>query len=274
MPTAFTEKRIQSNPKRAALRPDEDRSSRQTDEAQRPVLPFIWVKKRVKNSIDLLRIANQLNVNPSTVRKILEGRCVSQSVIQKIEAAFRRHFTREENGKNPGYSSPTFPTIDRMMRVFHLYEREKSLRLTGRRLGMSGERVRQLLEKGSKIGLFQYKPVRPPILSREKILKDYENLLNRTEVAKTNRISMKYLSKLMKLHCITEPDLAAIRRQKKMGLCREEYQTLVARLGHEPTTRELAQSGSSRSLAFRIRRLWGSLEAFREYRLSFLSDKP
>lgn len=47
------------------------------------------------------------------------------------------------------------------MTVYYLYEEERSFRLAGEKRGLSRERVRQILEKGSELGLFEYAPPRP-----------------------------------------------------------------------------------------------------------------
>ncbi|MFY9270434.1 MAG: hypothetical protein WAO55_11885 [Candidatus Manganitrophaceae bacterium] len=150
------------------------------------------------------------------------------------------------------------------MEVYRLYQEKKSLRAVGREVGLSCERVRQLMEKGAVIGLFEYRPEKPPVLSREKILKDYQKFLSLSRVAKKSGISTNYLTKLIAQHQITKEDLSAAWREGRRTECIDQYLAIASKLGHHPTTSELHRSKSTRSLAFKIRRLWGSLEAFRE----------
>lgn len=225
--------------------------------------PFFWLRCMVRNKIDLLRISDLLNLNPSTIQKILERRPVSNSVVKKIEAAFRERAVLNENGMGECRSKPNHSTVERLMEVSRLYGKEQSLKIVGEKLGLSRERVRQLLERGSEIGLFKYKPPKPPLLSREKILKDFGKFLTRRKVAKANRISPRYLSKLIALHGITSYELKRVRLEGKRRLCIKQYWVVSETLGHHPTTTELLRSKSTRSLEFRIRRSWGSLDLFR-----------
>lgn len=226
--------------------------------------PAFWLKGRVENPIDVWKISDRLDVNPSTIQKILEGRPISRSVTQKIEAA---HARGALNGNGAGRRRESKrSTLGRMMEAYRLYQKENSLRRVGKKLGVSHERARQLLEKGSEIGLFKYEPAKPPTLSRKRILDDYRRFLKRDQVARANQISPYTLSKLMALRRITTSDLEAIRREEWRRQCIERYRALAASLGRRPTQAELFRSKSTRSLAFKIRRLWGSFEAFRRER--------
>ncbi|MDC4225729.1 MAG: hypothetical protein MPW15_16135 [Candidatus Manganitrophus sp.] len=88
-----------------------------------------------------------------------------------------------------------------------MYEKEKSLRGVGAKLGLSWERVRQLLKKGAAIGLFKYEPPKAPLLSKEKILKDYRKFLKMAKVAKSNHVSVNYFSKQIALLGISDEEL-------------------------------------------------------------------
>lgn len=211
----------------------------------------------VTNKTDLLRVSDRLNVNPSTVQKILEGSPVSRSVKKKIHAAFTQG----------GESAPVqsrHSTVDRLMEVHRLYEKAKSLRAVGQKMGVSRERVRQLLEKGSEVGLFEYKPLKSPLIPKNKILKDYKKFLKLNAVARSNGISIAHLSKLIALYQISEEDLKSVRREGGRLKCIHQYYTVVQKLGHHPTTTELQRLKSSRYLSSQIRTLWGSFEAFRK----------
>ena len=246
----------------------------QGEVTQREALLSFRLKGLVTNKIDLWKVSDRLNVNPSTIQKILEGDPISRSVTKKIEAAFHASGAIEKNGAGRGRRESNHSTVERMMEVYDLYKDEKSLRIVGKKLGLSYERVRQLLEMGSEVGLFKYRPRRPPILSREKILYDYRRFLTRGEVARANRISPYYLSKLMALSRITVSDLEAIRQEERKRHCLEQYQAVAASLGHHPTMAELLRSKSIRFLATKVRRLWGSFEAFRRGGLDVTADVP
>lgn len=149
------------------------------------------------------------------------------------------------------------------MEVYRLYEVEKNLNLVGIKLGLCRERVRQLLKKGAEIGLFKYEPQKPPLLSREKILRDFGRHLKLKAVAKANQISPRYLSKLMALHSISKFDLEAIRLEGQKRQCIKQYRAVVDKLGRHPKVAELQSSKSTRSLEYKIRKIWGSVRSFR-----------
>lgn len=222
------------------------------------VSTFSRLKTMVTNKTDLLRVSDRLNVNPSTVQKILEGSPVSRSVKKKIHAAFT------QGGSHPAQSRHS--TVDRLMEVHRLYEKAKSLRAVGQEMGVSRERVRQLLEKGSEVGLFEYKPLKSPLIPKQKILRDYKKFLKLNAVARSNGISIAHLSKLIDLYQISEEDLKAARREGGRIKCIHQYYSVVQKLGHHPTTTELQRLKSSRYLSSQIRTLWGSFEAFRKER--------
>ena len=213
------------------------------------------LKTMVTSKTDLLRVSDRLNVNPSTVQKILEGNPVSRSVKKKIHAAFT------QEGAHPVRTRHS--TVDRLLEVHRLYEKAKSLRAVGQKMGVSRERVRQLLEKGSEVGLFEYNPPKSPLIPKNKILKDYKKLLRLNAVAKANGISTTHLSKLIDLYQITEEDLKVARREGGRVKCIHQYYSVVQKLGHHPTTTELQRLKSARYLSSQIRTLWGSFEAFR-----------
>lgn len=120
------------------------------------------LKAMVGNKIDLMKVSALLKVNPSTIQKIVEGRPVSRSISTKIKMALRQNAPPEDQG--PGSPESNRSTIERLMKVYFLYKKERSLRTVGKKLGLSRERVRQLLEKGSEIGLFEYNPTKLPLL--------------------------------------------------------------------------------------------------------------
>lgn len=227
---------------------------------------FYWLRGMVSNKVDLWKVSDTLNVNPSTVQKILEGNQVSRSVTKKIHAAFEEGGALGAKRTRRKNLSPNHSTVERLMEVYTLYEKEKSLRVVGRKLELSCERVRQLLRKGASIGLFKYEPPKAPSLSKEKILRDYRKFLKMAKVAKASHVSVNYLSKQIARLGISDEELEAVRAEGRRAQSIKQYDTLVRKRGAHPTTTELNRSKSTRSLSFNIRRSWGSLEAFRKER--------
>jgi hypothetical protein len=237
---------------------------RDTSEAS----PFSRVRTLVTNKTDLLRVSDRLNVNPSTVQKIVEGSPVSRSVKKKIRVAFMQEDLNSVEQEDVNQVESRHSTVKRLLEVHHLYEKAQSLRTVGEKMGLSRERVRQLLEKGTEAGLFEYKPLKFPLIHKtipkQKIINDYRKFLKLKWVAKSNGISTAHLSKLIDLHQITEEDLKSARKEGGRAKSISRYYSIARRLGHHPTTTELQRLKSARYLLSQIRRLWGSFDAFRK----------
>lgn len=147
---------------------------RETEKILDKTLPATRLKDLVRNKIDLWRIAYRLNVNPSTIQKILDGRPVSRIIVKKIAAAYQGGGLFDDSAARHGGRESNRLTVERLKTVHSLYKQEKSLRTVGEKLGLSRERVRQMLEKGSEIGLFKYASLKSSPLSGENFLNDSE----------------------------------------------------------------------------------------------------
>jgi hypothetical protein len=143
-------------------------------------------------------------VNPSTIRKILDGKPVSYSVQEKLIAAMQRPLPNTADWK-PSYKSSM---VERLKHVHQLYEDLGTLEAAGKAIGVTRERVRQLLVKGSQLGLFEYKPFEYPFVAKETLVADYRKHLSLRRVAKANGITSGYLGKLLTAYRITEANFA------------------------------------------------------------------
>lgn len=207
----------------------------------------------------LLEVSSRFGVTPSTLRKILAGGSISRFIRKKIDQVLGGKAESDQTLRRQC-------GIERLLNVYHLYQTRGTLQRVGDEIGLSRERVRQLLVKGTEFGLFEYKPSFEIDIPREKILADYGRLLTLKGVAQANRISPCRLDRLLKEHRIADSELEEIRINTKKAICVEAYEETVRALGHHPTTTELQRFAKTRSLAARIRRCWGSIEAFRSDR--------
>ncbi len=210
-----------------------------------------------KGDIGLLEVSSKLRVTPKTVKKILEGRPVSYYVKTKIQTALRHGLRR---------SDPQKPSeIQRLIDVNRLYKESGTLRSAGAKIGLSQERIRQLLYKGAQIGLFDYQPSRRkrPVITKKKIIGDYKKFLTLNRVAAENKITLSYLQRLRTMHRIDNTELAEIRAENQRRECLKAYHVIVKQLGGHPTTTKLQQLKGGRYLEAKIRRLWGSFLSFR-----------
>jgi hypothetical protein len=154
-----------------------------------------------------------------------------------------------------------------MVKLYEGYESLGTLDAVARTVGLTRERVRQLLVKGTKLGLFRYvKKSRRVVLTRADLLASYERLGTINGVARENKISPGRVMQLMRESDLAESDLRDLRRTRRMGKCVSEYNAIVDTLGHHPTTTEIQANPRWRPLSTRITRLWGSTAEFRKAR--------
>lgn len=224
---------------------------------QRRVLLSVLLGKVEADAATLLTLAARLGVTLSSVRKVLEGRAVSDYLRRKITVALY--------GRGPGPAWKRL-TSERVIEIHRLYQEKGTLAKVGEALGISRERVRQILKKGSQIGLFDYKPLRAPRVPKEKLLQDYLHLLQFKAVAKANRLSPARLQNLLVSYGVRREELDAIRIRGYRRRCIEKYEQFSRLLGHPPSTAELQRLKSGGYLASKIKRLWGSFDAFRKER--------
>lgn len=200
----------------------------------------------------------RLGVRISTLEKLLAGTSVSFHSKQKIG--------RLLNDRELRKASIAYPAsmVERLTKVHVLYKEHGTLEAVGREMGLTRERVRQLLVKGSRLGLFEYKPFTFPYVPKEKLIADYTHFLSLSKVAQINKISPSYLRKLMTAYSITHNELDFCAKEARKARCVEQYNRIMDKLGHHPTTTELQATSEGHTLHTRINRLWGSIDAFRQ----------
>jgi predicted transcriptional regulator len=211
----------------------------------------------IQNCSSLEGASSRLGVRPSTLKRLLAGKPVSFHPRQRIK--------RILNGTATCKPEFADPVSEKLRQAHVLYEQYGTLEAAGREIGLTRERVRQLLVKGSQLGLFEYKP-KPfeyPYVSREKLIADYTHFLSLGKVAQINRISLDYLRKLLTAYSITQSDLISCSKEARKARCVDRYNRIMDQLGHHPTTTELQATSEGRTLHSTIRRLWGSIDTFR-----------
>jgi transcriptional regulator with XRE-family HTH domain len=222
-------------------------------------------------------IATRMGTSIDSLSRVLEGRSVSPSVSLRIEIGLATYL--ESNRWIGKSNSPNAPTedsfsvseknlrpsmVEKLRLAFTLYKELGTLEAVGKRMGVTRERVRQLLVKGSALSLYEYRPYNYPYVPKEKLIQDCIKLLSLGFVARVNNISTEYLKKLMAAYSITEKDFYTYRQEGKRKRCIEQYGRIKGKLGHHPTTTELQKTREGHALNARIIRLWGTFDAFRE----------
>jgi len=214
------------------------------------------LREIIKSDVDMFDLASKLGVAEGSLRKIYGAKPVTRALAEKVAAALEVFNTTHLLNKPSS-------AIERLRKIQYLYEQLGSLEAVGAQVGLTRERVRQLLSKGKKIGLFDYSPREYPYLSKEKIIEDYKNTQSINRVARLNKISTGYLDKLLTAYSITEQDLADYRLEGKRARCIEQFEGFTKSMGHNPTSTELQRTGNGRALYNRITRFWGSINNFR-----------
>jgi hypothetical protein len=216
------------------------------------------LKEKSIITTDIIEAWSKLGVHASILKKIVEGAPIPRGMAKKIRSAFKN----SPELKGIIFHKPSM--VERLLYVYNLYREKGTLEAVGKEIGLTRERVRQLLVKGTQLGLFEYKAHDYPFIPKEKIIEDYKKFLNLNVVARRNNISASYLHKLLTAYNITEKDLQSIRIEGQKLKCIEEYDRIRVKLDHHPTTTELQRSKLWRYLSIKVTKLWGSFEAFRE----------
>jgi hypothetical protein len=135
----------------------------------------------IKSDVDMFNLASQLGVTPTSLRKIYDGNPVSKFLEKKLAAALRApNLTNLQNKPSA--------QIERLQTTYNLYKQVGTLEAVGKQVGVTRERVRQLLVQGDRMGLFKYIPYEYPFVSKEKIIEDYMKTLSFSRVARLNNI--------------------------------------------------------------------------------------
>ena len=217
------------------------------------------IRKMIQDEKNLLRISICLGVKMTTLRRIKGGEPVSKYILEKVSSEL-------EKGVDPDDFLSRSPVARKLLLVYQLYQEERSMEKVGGILNLSRERIRQLLEKGTELGLFEYRKLNVlplPNVPKAKILEDYKNLLSLKEVAEKHNISIVQIYKLLDFYHIGSEELDTIRIREKKLKCINQYSSFADRLGHPPSTRELQKTSEGNYLSFKILQLWGSIHNFR-----------
>jgi hypothetical protein len=214
------------------------------------------LREIAKSNVDIFNLASNWGVTATSLRKIYDGKPISRFLAKKVARAL--------STLNPDLCNKPSAQVIRLQTIYNLYKQFGTLEAVGKQVGVTRERVRQLLTQGDRIGLFQYNPREYPFVSKEKIIEDYKKTLNLSRVAQFNNISTDYLGRLLTAYSISEQQLADYRLEGKRAKCIEEYICMVQSIGHHLSSGELQSHPTGRGLCARINRFWGSIKTFRE----------
>lgn len=139
------------------------------------------LREIIKSDVDMFDLAHKWGVSVTSLRKLYEGKPGTRYIARKVVAALATPNLRD-------LCSKPSSAIERLRNIHNLYEQLGTLEAVGKQVGLTRERVRQLLSKGKKIGLFEYNPREYPYVSKEKIIEDCKKTQGVNRVASLNSI--------------------------------------------------------------------------------------
>lgn len=164
---------------------------------------------------------------------------------------------------------------ERMRLVKRLYDEYGTLDKVGSLLRISRERVRQILKKGQKYGLFTYQLTRDKKfdevlnkIDKEQLKELIRTTRNQFDICSKLEIDINTLQRLIKYHNI---DLESYKQDARYRRYLNEYSEIVRILGYHPSTTILQRNRKWRKIAVGIDRLWGGFDRFRS---EFGIDRP
>jgi len=167
------------------------------------------------------------------------------------------------------------------LHVKQLYEELGTYDAVGKRLGVSRERVRQILERGRRRGWYAFKPLgrmRTAAKLSTFTVDQMRQLMLLSGSLSSVAKSLGCNPGLLKKWCDARGlDFEVIRQQARERKTLEEYKAIVAELGYHPSTTVLNKKKKWRALAARIQRIWGSTAVFRRafgIEPTFVTQRP
>ena len=218
---------------------------------------------RALNILTIIGCRTAFDVATCSLSKVRRAKGSGQKTMSEISNSISEIIQKQS--RRP-LLSPNAARNEILLRETHrLYEVHGTLQAVGKIINLSRERVRQLLVRGAKAGLFNYDPRDPlPDFGPEKLLADYRRLGSVQRVAKENSLKRPQLMKLLQKHGITSENLDLLRQDHRRMKCVDEFRAVAEILGHYPTATELQQM-PGRKLYARITHNWGSIDALRDF---------
>ncbi len=156
---------------------------------------------------------------------------------------------------------------NRIKKIYRVYKKVLSLTETGKAFGISGERVRQLLQRGEDEGIIRFLPAETLRISglldkidKFDLIRDIENARHADEILSKYTVRSKDFGRLLKCFGL---NYSAIKTSARITRCVREYLQILNTLNHHPSTFELQSNKSWRPLYNRICFIWGKLDKFR-----------
>lgn len=157
------------------------------------------------------------------------------------------------------------------LEIYNQYLEKGTLEKVGNSLGLTRERVRQILKKGSKHGLYKYPPENKKVIeyqflvkyftNKEELLEELSGCNKKIEMLEVLGTDTNYFNQLMNYFGLDVDDIKRYSKRKKY---KYEYDDHVKKIGYHPTTTEMRDNPITRNIWNKITRYWGSMANFRK----------
>jgi len=166
--------------------------------------------------------ASHLNIDPFILAKLICGRQVNGRFRALIRRRLEKVQVLSPSKRIVLVESPlehlAEDSLAHCRQAYELYKSHGTLEAVGRRLNLSRERVRQLINRGVAYGVIPAEPhytqaSRPfPFSSREEFLAAYRKTPSMCRLVQNLHISKQKLKRFCRAHAILRQDLESIRR--------------------------------------------------------------
>ena len=154
--------------------------------------------------------------------------------------------------------------------IFQLYKEHGTLEKVGKEVGLTRERIRQILKRGNRYGLFKY-PIKKELIScsflinyyknKEELLNELSDCFRKYEMLQTLNTDKVNFTRLLDHFNLDIRDVQIYSKKKKLKIQYDEY---VENIGYHPRTTEMREDKEPRNIWVKITRYWGSMANFRQ----------
>jgi DNA polymerase/3'-5' exonuclease PolX len=180
-------------------------------------------RKTIKEIEDFLKQLD-LYLGKSPEIKLIQDvkRYRSTKTDNEILDDFKNNYPNEYNNLKKNQISKLDPARMKFYNeCFRAYLEGGTLKSVACKMKLTRERIRQILVKGTQLGLFNYTGRDYSFIEKNKIVEDYSRYLSLRLVAKANDITVNYLKQLLTAYKITDVDLQKIREVAGRKKCIE-----------------------------------------------------
>lgn len=184
----------------------------------------------------------------------------SESAVERFKKQYPKKVSIVQNKKSSMFSAKK---IAFWTKCYELYNKGGTLKYVAKKVGLTRERVRQILVQGTKSNLFKYNPRDYKYVPKQQLINDIIRLRSLSKVAIDNKISTTYLKRLLLSYGINRKKIDKLMFVGQKRKIIDRYSKIADELGHYPTSTELQARPEWRAFEGKIRRTWKSIHDFR-----------